>query len=283
MGDLSLLGRQQLRGDGGRQNILQHGGQARGAPPLLVGHISHQMAHQRLGDACVHGVHGHVVPVIRRPAQGQLAQVPGADDQAAGLVGQVHQDLRALPCLPVLEGDGEILHGLADVLEMELHGGADVDLPEAGPDLLRQDLGVGLRPLGGAEAGHGDGQNIGLGTAQQLHGPCRDEQRQGRVQSAGQTHHCGFGLGVGQPFFQAQRRQSQDLPAPGRPVPVVGGNEGIGGDGAGEPGLRALQFKVIWIQVGGVRRVGRHALPLVGQLLQVDLGDGQARCKAPLG
>ena len=91
------------------------------------------------------------------------------------------------------------------------------------------------------------------------------------------------GLGVGQPFFQAQRRQSQDLLAPGRPVSLVGGDEGVGGDGAGEPGLRALQFKVIWIQVGGVRRVGRHALPLVGQLLQVDLGDGQARCKAPLG
>ena len=98
-----------------------------------------------------------MIPVVGGPAQGQLGQVPSADDQPPPLVGKVHQHLGALPGLGVFEGDAVILHGLADVGEVLLHGFADVHLQEVRPQLRRQQLRVGAGAPGGAEAGHGDG------------------------------------------------------------------------------------------------------------------------------
>ena len=283
LGDLPVLGGQQLGGDGGVQNVPQHGGQL-GVPGFgLVGHIGHQVAHQGLGDAGVHGVHGHVVPVIGGPAQGQLAQVPGADDHAAGAVGQVHQHLGPLPGLAVFKGDGQVVHGLADVPEVDLHRIADVHGVKGGADALGQNFGIGLGAAGGAEAGHGHGQNVRHGPVQHGHGPGGDEQGQGGVQSAGQPHHRRSGPGVGQALFQPQGGQGQNLLAPGGPVPVVGGDEGVFGHGPGELRLLHVQPEILGEQVGGIRREGGHTLALVAELLQVQLGDGESRLKPALG
>ena len=59
---------------------------------------SDQELHQRLGDADVGVVHAHVVGVVGAPAQRQLGQVAGADDEAG-----VHQQAGPHPRLHVLE------------------------------------------------------------------------------------------------------------------------------------------------------------------------------------
>ena len=89
------------------------------------------MSHKRLGHARVDGIHAHVVTVIGSPAECQLRQVARADDKAASLIGQIHQNLRALAGLAVLVGhvlDGRIV---LDVLKMLLHGCMDRDFAEA--------------------------------------------------------------------------------------------------------------------------------------------------------
>ena len=224
-----------------------------------------------------------MVPVIGGPAQGQLAQVAGANDHAAGAVGKVHQNLGPLPGLAVFKGDGQVIHGLADVPEVDLHRVADVHGVERRADALGQDLGVGLGPAGGAEAGHGHGQDIRHGPVQHGHGPGGDEQGQGRVQSAGQAHHRRLGVGVGQALFQAQGGQGENFLTPGGPVPVVGGDEGIFGHGPGERCLLHIQSEILGEHIGGICREGGHALALVAELLQVDLGDGEPRLKPALG
>ena len=160
LGDLPLLGGEQLRRDGGVQNVPEDGGQPGVLLLGLVSGVAGEVAHQGLGDGAVYAVHGHVVAVVGGPAQGQLAEVAGSDDQPPPLIGQVHQYLSALPGLAVLEGDRQVLHGLTDVPEMDPHRLADVHRAEMGADALGQHLGVGFGAGGGAEARHGDGQNV---------------------------------------------------------------------------------------------------------------------------
>ena len=98
---------------------MQHG---RGlAAELGLGGPFHQVAHQGLGHTGVDVVHRHVIAVVGSPAQGQLGQIARAHDQAAHLVGHVHQDLRSLPRLGVFVG--HVVHGLvvADVAEVLAH------------------------------------------------------------------------------------------------------------------------------------------------------------------
>ena len=282
LGNLAVHGGQQLRGDGGVQNIVQHGGELRLLRPLVVADKGHQMAHQRLGDGGVDGVHTHVVAVVGGPAQRQLAEVAGADDQTAGLVGQIHQHLGALPGLSVLKGDGVVVHALTDVPEVDLHRLADVHALQPGAQLVGQNAGVVPGAVGGAEAGHGDGQNVLVIPAQQVEGDGGDENGQCGVQSAAQPHHGGLGVGVFQALGQPLGGEPQDLGAPRLPVAPVGGDEGVGVDIAGERRLPFLQLKIDRIDLGGGgERV--HALALVLQLFQVDLADGQAGAEPALG
>ena len=68
------------------------------------------MTHEGLGHARVDGVHRHVVAVVGGPAKCQLGEVAGANHQAALLVGNIHEHLRALSRLAVLVRD--IVDGL---------------------------------------------------------------------------------------------------------------------------------------------------------------------------
>ena len=232
-----------------------------------------------------------MIPVVGGPAQGQLRQVAGADDHAAGLVGDVHEHLGALPGLTVFKGDGVVLHGLSDVPEVDLHRLADVDALQGGPQPLGQLHGVVPGAVGGAEAGHGDRDDVALRPVQQLHGHGGNEDGQGGVQAPGQPHHSGAGPGVLQPLFQPQGGDFQNLVAPLRPVLRVGGDEGVGGDVPGELGLTHLQIEgdpahpqAVGLRHGvpGRGSEGGVAAALIGQALYVDLADGESGGKAPL-
>ena len=282
LADFAPHGGQQLGGDGGVQNVVQHGGQLGVLAALVVGDEGHQVAHQGLGDAGVHRIHGHVIPVVGGPAQGQLGQVAGADDHAARLVGDVHEHLGALPGLAVLKGDGVVLHGLADVLEVDLHRLADVDALQGGPQALGQLHGVVPGAVGGAEAGHGHRDDVAGRPVQQLHGHGGDEDGQSGVQAAGQAHHGGLGPGVLQALGQAQGGDLQNLVAPLRPVPRVLRHEGVGGDIPGELGLAQLQLEIVGVGILSPGGEGGHAPALIGQPVHIDLADGEAGGKPPL-
>ena len=86
------------------------------------------MAHQCLGHTGIDTVHGHVVAVVGRPAQCQFRHIPGSDDHAVFLVGNVHEHLGTLPCLPVFVGDIVVFHVKLDVLKMLGHGFFDIHL-----------------------------------------------------------------------------------------------------------------------------------------------------------
>ena len=250
------------------------------------------MAHQGLGYAGVDAVHAHVVAVVGGPAQGQLGEIPGAHHQAARLVGDVHEHLGALPGLAILKGHVVVVHGLANVPEMLLHRRADVDALEGGPQPPGQLHGVVPGAVGGAEAGHGDGDDVAGWPVQQLHGHGGDQDGQGGVQPAGQAHHRRLGAGVLQPLLQAQGGHLQNFIATLRPVPHILGDKGGWIDVAGEGGGARLQGEVspadpqaVGLPHGVPLRGGEgvHPPPLVGQAAHVDLTDGEAGGKPPLG
>ena len=121
----------------------------------------HEVAHERLRHADVHVVHRHVVAVERHPAERHLGEVAGADDEAARLVGEVHQDLRALAGLRVLEDDVVLVLVVTDVVEVRAHRWRDVDLAHGHGRArrIRPRALSRVRALGGAEARHGDGDD----------------------------------------------------------------------------------------------------------------------------
>ena len=71
-----------------------------------------------------------MVAVVGGPAQRQLGEVAGADNEAAGAVGSVHQLEGAHTSLSVLEGDVQHALVLADVGKVAVDRVGDVDLGE---------------------------------------------------------------------------------------------------------------------------------------------------------
>ncbi len=281
LGDFPLYGGQKLRGDGGIQDVFQHVVELRLLP--IPGEVAHQMPYQGLGDGGVDPVHAHVIPVVGAPAQGQLAEVPGADDQAAVLIGDVHEHLGPLPGLGVFIGDGMVLRVVADVPEVAADALGDVHGPQGGPHLLRQEDGVVPRPVRGAEAGHGNGDDVRQGPVHHLHGKAGNQHRQGGVQPAGEAHHGALRPGVLQAPPKAQGDQEEDFPAPLVPVFSPLGDEGHGGDVAGELGFALRQGEGLPAPlVSGTLPQGLGPPALAGQALNVDFRHQQTPLKAAL-
>ena len=132
--NVPILRRQKLRRDRGRKNIGKCGGKTGILRHLRA--VRDDVAHQGLRNPAVYAVIGHMIPVVRRPAQCQLGQIPRADHKAAVRVRNVHDDLRPFPCLRVFIDHGMVLRIVTDVAEMHVHRFLDVDRPERGAALL---------------------------------------------------------------------------------------------------------------------------------------------------
>ena len=129
LSDLAIARRGQELGRHRRiEDVEQCGGDATAKD---IGRIAHQMAYERLGHARVDGIHAHMVTVVGGPAERQLGQVARADDKTTGLVGEVHENLRALARLAVLIGHVLDRRVVLDVLKMLLHSRVNRDLAEA--------------------------------------------------------------------------------------------------------------------------------------------------------
>ena len=127
--DLSVAWRQQLGTDGSIENILQYVAHLL----VLLCRPRHQVAYQRFGNADIDRVHRHMIAVVGAPPQGRFAQIARSDDDTAPFVGQIHQDLGALPGLGVFIDDVMLFGVVADILKVDLTRLRDIDLLQAHP------------------------------------------------------------------------------------------------------------------------------------------------------
>ena len=141
----------------------------------------HHVADERLRDGGVDGIHRHMIAVVCAPAQRQLAEVAGAQDDRIVLVGQVHQDLGALPRLCVFIGDVMDVRIVADVLEMLADRIMDRHLHAGDVKQVHQRSGIGVGAGRRAEARHRDSDDVFRGQAVHPERLGRDDERQGGV------------------------------------------------------------------------------------------------------
>ena len=225
LGDFPLGVRgQQLRADGGVQNVLKHrpgGGEG--------GHFRNRVDHpadQGLGDGGVHAVHAHVVAVVGTPAESQLAQIAGAHHDTADDTGIVHENLRPFSGLRIFVGAVVDAGVVADVGKVEVHRILDIDFLAGNSQGAHQLPGIVVRPVGGAEAGHGHAADIRRGPPQPAHGLHGHQQRQGGVQSPGNADDRFRAAQNGQPLFQPRHLHVENFHAPLDAVLLPRGDEG---------------------------------------------------------
>ncbi len=168
------------------------------------------MAYQCFGNGAVDAIHRHMIAVVGGPAQRQFRQIAGAYYHTAGLIGNVHQYLGAFSRLSVFKGDAVVGKIMSDVGKMGFYRITDIHSAEGYPQFLTQLFRIGAGAIGGAEAGHGDSDNICAGPFQQIHSADSDQQCQGGVQSAGNANYRCFRPRVHQPFFQSLRLNGEN-------------------------------------------------------------------------
>ena len=222
-----------------------------------------------------------MVAVIRRPAERKLGKIACADDQSAGLVCNVHQNLRALACLAVFVCD--IMHGfvVADVRKMLPDRGRDIDLLYADAEFFAKFDRVGFCPLRRAEARHGDAQNFFPAAPGQIKCAYAHQQCQCAVQSTGNAEHDRFRVRMLHALFQSLRLDAQNRFLAGAQLLVIRRNERVGCDVPRQHSLAQRLVENDRLKAGnGI--VARRAVPLVHEPLHVDLGDCQGSTRKRL-
>ena len=183
--DLIVMYRQKLRCYGAVKHIVE-----RGLEDAILGlarDIADVRANLSLGQTHIDVVHAGMVAVIGAPAVDELAEILGTDVKAVELIGDIHEHLRALARLRVLEGDGVIVMRMTDIVKVLVDALADVDNADFRADLLGDDDGVGLGAGGGAEAGHSAGDDVRRGQPQLLDRHRADHDGKRGVHAAGDT------------------------------------------------------------------------------------------------
>ena len=126
----------------------------------MIGVPCDNVTHERLGNIAVHGVHGHVIGVIRAPAKCDFGKVTRSNDNAAFFICQVHQDLGAFASLYVFVSHIELCRIVTDVLEMLQARGLDVDCSEFNAQEFRHRNSIVLCAFGRAESRHCNHENF---------------------------------------------------------------------------------------------------------------------------
>ena len=105
-----------------------------------------------------------MIAVICRKAKRKLGKIARADDQRVFHVRKIHEHLRAFARLRIFKGCVGETGRVADVLQMPLYGGADVDRAAGDAERVTQPLRIVLCAVRRAEAGHCDGEHVRRGT-----------------------------------------------------------------------------------------------------------------------
>ena len=167
-----------------------------------------QAVDQGLGHVLDDGEAAGHVAVQRAIAGGHLGLVARGQHQAAGLVGQGHQQRAAHPRLDVLFGG---VHRQAGELPRQqalegVHGRADGDVVIAHAQPPRHVGGVDLGNVGGIARGHHDGAHIVGADGVHRHG-----QHHGRIDAAGQADDGAGETVLAQVITHAQHQRVPDL------------------------------------------------------------------------
>ena len=203
LGNLPLRRRKKLRADRRVQYIQQCIPQPFLSAGIRV--IADQMTDQGLWHRDIDGIHGHMIPVIGGPSESQLGKIPCSNDQAAALIGQIHQNLCPLSGLCIFIGHIMRSTVLSDVSEMNRHRIFNTYLSERSSQFFRQSARVLVGSVRCSETGHCDRQNILSRKTQHVKGSCCHQQGQCRIQTAGNADNRVSALRMLQPFSQAER------------------------------------------------------------------------------
>ena len=209
LGDLTVLGRKELRTDRSVQNVQKDLLKRLVTTGVCV--IADQMADQRLRHGTVDRVHGHMVTVVGRPAERQLGEITGSDDDAAGLVRQIHQHLGALSGLGILISNICHFRIMSDVCKMTHDSVFDIDLFQCAAKGLRHGARVSVGPVRGSEGRHRDGIDSPAVQAEQIKCLYCNKQRQRGIQSSRDPDDCRLRADMLQALLQAKSLQKEDL------------------------------------------------------------------------
>src|SRR3984957_19404140 len=175
----------QLGADGSREDFEQ-GLTGVAAEVLSLRNPSNDVLDQRLRHARVDAVMRHVIAdAVGAPSKRKLAQISGANDEAAVQISQSKKMAGALARLHVLEGD--VVNFLAfgirmsDVLK-HLHAARpDVYFFGRADERLHQATRLIERARAGGEARHRDGENFFARRAEPVHRTSAYQQRMRRI------------------------------------------------------------------------------------------------------
>ena len=215
-----------------------------------------------------------MVAVVGGPAEGQLAQISGADHKAAVLVGVIHQFQRAHTGLAVFKGHIIGVRVLADIGKVAFHRVGNVDFGKADAQCFAQNLRVGAGALGSSKAGHGNGNNVLGVTAQHLAGAHGNKQSQAGIQPAGNTHNSALGVGVLHTLGKALSLDAQNQLAALGASSIILRHKWRGGNKPRQRCFCHFQIKADGRVSGGIRHKGRVADTLLHHAAKVQLGCG---------
>ncbi len=241
------------------------------------------VADEGLGHADVHVIHRNVVAGVGAPTERGLGEIACAEDEAADLVRHVHQDLRALAGLGVFVNDVVLGLVVADVGKVLAAGGVDGNGAQLGAEDFDQLGGVVLGARGGAKARHGDRDNAAAVEAELVKGVDGHEERERRVEPAGDADHELFRAGVAEALGEAGGLDGEDFLAAVGAAREVAGHEGVAfhaaleGQGAVAVKRRGADHAVFTADEAlGEAAVAQAVLV---EVVEVDVGDQTLRCK----
>ena len=158
------------------------------------------MPDQCLWHRSIHGIHGHMISVVRCPPQCKFRQISGSDHKRIFFVRNVHQNLRAFPRLGIFIC--HIMHRrvLSDIRKMHIYRLTDIHFHKFCPKALNQFDSIVICAVGCPESRHGDGRNSLTIPPTQIKGSHGHQKCQRRIQSSGNTYHS-IGSGMFQTFF----------------------------------------------------------------------------------
>ena len=219
-----------------------------------------------------------MVAVVGGKAERQLGEVARADHDAAFLVGEVHQNLRALARLAVFIGHIMRLGVLPDVAEVDVHRVLDVDVREGRAERGGKRLRVGFGALRRAEAGHRHGVDVGHGAVCNFAGAYRDKQCKAGIQPAREPEHQRLCIRRFHAAGKAARLNLEDAVAAAVLLVVVRRDKGVPVHKAGQRrfGHAACGERDADIAVVGKGGKGVHLHALHHELFAVDFTCGKA-------
>ena len=192
---------------------------------MVLGGPAHQVSHKCFRNAGVHRVHGHVVAIVRRPAERELRKIAGTHHDTILFVGHIHKNLRPLTSLRILVGNILNLRILADIREVLRHSLPDRNLQRRHTQRRHQVGSIRMRPRRRAETRHRDTDNPFPVPAELVESQNRHYQCQCAVQSAVNADYGSLRMDMSEPCCEANYLDISNFTTPLVAISRIARNE----------------------------------------------------------